>query len=396
MKIKRGLKKCVDEMRIPKADSVLPEGVSAAEPDVKKSSRKRYVSFACAGVAAAAAVVICVAVWQPWQETVYEDEIVEANNEYAESIEESDGTPSNSDLADETVVESYSVEACAESENDSEYKDGIIYDEEGIEESATTGTGAASEDMTAEEIEDEAKAETECEAETNVFDTSENTEYEPVVFTDSSDRQFTLTCTGISDSEISFIVRNDSEDTLMYGHYRRLYIENDGVWEEIECREYEDFVIVFDAGLYSLEPGEEFTEEISIDFLWGSLEPGHYKVSLDEFYFHWQDHVLVEYEFYYGDEEEQESTEYPNGQIQEIYAYYGGALYYDNLSTTSILPEDAAYVGEAVITTELPDSDLEVSCMPDGTEIYYSEEKDKIYLTTDGEKYRILNLAADF
>ncbi len=239
--------------------------------------------------------------------------------------------------------------------------------------------------------------ETECKAEEENEDlVDENTEYEPVVFTDSSDRQLTLTCTGISDSEISFIVGNDSEDTLHYGHYRRLYVENDGAWEEVELREYEEFVIAFDAGGYLLEPGEEFTEEIDIEFMWGSLESGHYKVSLEEFYFHWQDKFVVEYEFYYGyeaeDEAEESSTGYPNGQEQEIYAYYNDALYYyENLSTTSILPDDAVNVGTAIITTELPDSNLEVSCMPESTEIYYSESKNKIYLTTDGEEYWILN-----
>ncbi len=256
-----------------------------------------------------------------------------------------------------------------------------------------TETSAENEDLTEEETSTETESETE---EENEDLADENTGYEPVVFTDSSDRRLTLTCTGISDSEISFIVRNDSEDTLQYGHYRRLYVENDGVWKEVELREYEEFVIAFDAGGYLLESGEEFTEEIDMEFLWGSLEPGHYKVSLEEFYFHWQDKFLVEYEFYYGCEAEDELEESPTGyskdEMQEIYAYYNDALYYyENLSSTTTLPDDAVNVGTAIITTELPDSNLEVSCMPEGTEIYYSEAKDKIYLTTDCEEYWILN-----
>lgn len=86
------------------------------------------------------------------------------------------------------------------------------------------------------------------------------------------------------------------------------------------------------------------------------------------------------------------SSGYSDGEMQEIYAYYdGGLYYYETLSVVSQLPEDTEFVGESIITTSMPENNLEISCMPEGTQIYYSAEKDKVYLTTDGEEYRMLN-----
>ncbi len=173
MDIKRGLKKCVDEMNIPEAESVMPEGVNASEQsDVKKFVHRKYVSYACAGIAVAAAAAICVFVWQPWNSTVQDDVIMVNNKETAaedesltaddesasadgselfdvavtdesmseEEISESENTESE---AKKDLDESATVEASAESNADSEYNDGVIYDN-GVEGSAITETGATS------------------------------------------------------------------------------------------------------------------------------------------------------------------------------------------------------------------------------------------------------------
>ncbi len=287
----------------------------------------------------------------------------------------------NSEVASEAISE---TETSAENEDLTEEE---MYTET---ESETEETPTETDSVIEEETEAESKAEEENE---DLVD--EITGYEPIVFTDASGFQMTLTCTGISDTEITFIIRNDaSEKTLRYGPHFSLFLVSDDDWEEVEYREYEGEELAFNDVSYSLKPGDEKTIEVSIEQLWGDLEPGHYKILLGGFHYYWPDQIWVEYNFDYGfeDESEESPTGYPNGQEQQIYAYYNDALYYyENLSTTSTLPDDAVNVGTAIITTELPDSDLEVSCMPEGTEIYYSEAKDKIYLTTDGEEYWILN-----
>ncbi len=176
MDIKRGLKKCVDEMNIPEAKSVLPEGISSSgERDEKKAGHRsrRYVSYACAGIAVAAAVATCVFVWQPWKEVSNNDlyvgnamddatppdESLTANDESAsaDGSELFDVAVTDESMSEEEISESEnaeseakkdyavsaSAEAAAESSTDSEYNDGVIYDN-GVEGSVITETGATS------------------------------------------------------------------------------------------------------------------------------------------------------------------------------------------------------------------------------------------------------------
>ncbi len=192
MDIKRGLKKCVDEMNIPEAESVLPEGVSSSgERDEKKAGHRsrRYVSYACAGIAVAASAAVCVFMWQPWKEVSnYDlyvgnamddatppDESLTANAESAsddelKDSESSDVTVSEESMSDEEISESEnteseskkdydesaSAEASAESNNDSKYNDGVIYDGGATSETGASSTGASTEGVVSDATSDRA------------------------------------------------------------------------------------------------------------------------------------------------------------------------------------------------------------------------------------------------
>lgn len=76
MNIKRKLNQYVQDMNIPAADRVLPEGVSQTEGGRKPPQRKYKYCIGIAGTAVACAAAATVLIWQPWQNAVVSDQLV--------------------------------------------------------------------------------------------------------------------------------------------------------------------------------------------------------------------------------------------------------------------------------------------------------------------------------
>lgn len=74
MNIKRKLNQYVEDMNIPSADHVLPEGMKQVEGKHKNTPQKKYKYYiGMAGTAIACAAAATVIIWQPWQSSVSPD-----------------------------------------------------------------------------------------------------------------------------------------------------------------------------------------------------------------------------------------------------------------------------------------------------------------------------------
>lgn len=115
-----------------------------------------------------------------------------------------------------------------------------------------------------------------------------------------------------------------------------------------------------------------------------------------------EDEITLEATSEDGDEEVVQPSGYSSGEIQMIYAYYGGkryiydymiyAEYYDGdayiSGVGSKAPDDIVYIGKARIVTQMPTDELEASCLGEGTDLYYSADEDVVFYKTDNGSYR--------
>lgn len=97
--------------------------------------------------------------------------------------------------------------------------------------------------------------------------------------------------------------------------------------------------------------------------------------------------------------DERESTmEYQerDWQSEPMYAFYNGKLYAYEGSWRKEVPSDAVFVGDGIIVQGQPERELEVSGVPEGVKVYYSEEKgyvyDYVYLSTGYECFLLREL----
>lgn len=91
------------------------------------------------------------------------------------------------------------------------------------------------------------------------------------------------------------------------------------------------------------------------------------------------------------DDEEKETANHQeqSWQSEPMYAFYNGKLYGYEGSWRTEVPSSAQLVGEGKIVQGQPEHELEVSGVPEGIKVYYSEEEgyiyDYVYLSTGYE-----------
>ena len=91
-------------------------------------------------------------------------------------------------------------------------------------------------------------------------------------------------------------------------------------------------------------------------------------------------------------------TGFPEGQIQRPFLMYEGKQYiYDPNGgiVSEGLPEDAICLGKITLVTYLPENELEMSCVGEGTEIYYSATTEELCFTMDKINVRRLKEASE-